>query len=89
MPVNLSFLGSLELQRHEYFSLPICGVGNALVEGGRAYTHMSLVVHQFAEIVFDLRSEIDQPKPRSAQQPRHKHIRFAYGAASATLRPAS
>ena len=31
----------------------------------------------------------DQPKPRSAQQARHKGIRFAFGAASAPLRPAS
>jgi len=26
---------------------------------------------------------MDQPKPRSAQQARHKRIRFAFGAASA------
>jgi len=33
--------------------------------------------------------EGDRPKPRSAQQARHKQIRFAYGAASAPLRPVS
>ena len=33
--------------------------------------------------------EMDQPKRRSAQQARHKKLRFAYGAASARLRPAS
>jgi hypothetical protein len=32
---------------------------------------------------------VDQPKPRSAQQARHKQFRFAYGAASAPLRSAS
>jgi hypothetical protein len=32
---------------------------------------------------------MDQPKPRSAQQTRHKRIRFAYYVASAPLRPAS
>ena len=32
---------------------------------------------------------MDQPKPRSAQQARHEAIRFAFGAASAPLRPAS
>jgi len=31
----------------------------------------------------------DQPKPRSAQQTRHERIRFAFGAATAPLRPAS
>jgi len=35
------------------------------------------------------RQPVDQPKPRSAQQARHKGIRFAFGAASAPLRPAS
>jgi hypothetical protein len=32
---------------------------------------------------------MDQSKRRSAQQARHKQLRFAYGAASASLRPAS
>ncbi len=29
--------------------------------------------------------EVDLPKPRSAQQTRYKHLRFAYGAASAGI----
>jgi hypothetical protein len=33
--------------------------------------------------------KMDQPKRRIAQQARHNHLRFAYGAASARLRPAS
>ncbi|MFC1792627.1 hypothetical protein ACFL3Q_03460 [Planctomycetota bacterium] len=33
--------------------------------------------------------KMDQPKRRSAQQARHNHLRFAYGAASARLRLAS
>lgn len=36
-------------------------------------------------LVYVLTSALDQPKPRSAQQVRHKHILLAYDAALASL----
>lgn len=51
---------------------------------------LSLVPNSPADVFGGLHPYLtDQPKHLSAQQARHKRIRFAFGAASARLRPAS
>jgi len=51
---------------------------------------LSLVRNSLVDLFFESHAYLmDQPKRRSAQQARHKRIRFGYGAASACLRPAS
>jgi len=55
--------------------------------GTKAYHYAAEREPRILHIPFALRA--DQRKPQSAQQARHKRIRFAYGAASAPLRPAS
>ena len=52
--------------------------------------HMSSLLNSLVALFCRLHTyRMDQPKRRSAQQARHNYLRFAYGAASAHLRPAS